>query len=352
MQPRKRSPSLGILQKGGLSLQIGESESLGRSCYSWAMPLVLPPSPSPSSPVALRMEHIALLQAELELAQNGPMALASRVREAWTPFRQSVASEYQALLESLGELYHSSHTPRSLQRQIQALALFLVERAASHGEVSLQGVLEAQGLAPAPEEPPAHTPEQEAAWDSFEWEDPEVWAQRSKKKRKQAPKKDAADEAQQLAKRLYHGLARELHPDKAAEEERVKRTELMQRLNAAYKASDLHALLSLLGEHGASGSLGSLDSAALEAVLKALDRQQRELKQAVRKAWAALPDWGTDWKALLRSTDQQERLLRGQKRLALERAAHLRELREHLQQPKELARFLNAYGDEAWEAIF
>ena len=310
------------------------------------------PEPSPASPVALRMERIALLQAELELAQQGPQALASRVREAWAPFRQSVAFEYQVLLECLGELCHDGKSPRSLQRQIKALAQFLVERAVSHGEVSLQGVLEAQGLAPDLVEAPVYTAEQEAAWDSFEWEDPEIWAAKAQKKRKPKAKKDAAEEAQQLAKRLYHGLARELHPDKAAEEQRQQRTELMQRLNAAYQASDLHALLSLLGEHGQSGTLGSLDSSALEALLKALDRQQKELKLALRKAWDSLPDWGMDWKSLLGSPDQQEKLLRAQKRLALERAAHLRGLREHLSQPKELARFLSSYGDEAWEAIF
>jgi hypothetical protein len=306
----------------------------------------------PDSPLSLQMQRIADIETELELLENGVPALYTRMREQLIPHFAAMATEYRELVLWLGEECHGAKAPKSLQTQIRALAQFLAERCLVHCGVNLSALLEEQGLAADPEPIPEFTAEQEEAWESFEWEDPQVWAERKKARphKKNATGKETDEAA--LTKRIYHGLARDLHPDKATAEERGARTALMQKLNEAYKARNVRSLLALLAEHGSLERQAALAADALEPLLAALKKQQQELQKKLKQTLAGLPDWGVDWLALLRNTEQQERLLRSERKVASEREEHLRYVRTHLQEPRELTKFLSQYGDHAWDAIF
>lgn len=308
----------------------------------------------PDSPLSLQMQRIVDIETELELLENGVPALYARMREQLIPHFAAMATEYRELVLWLGEECHGAKTPKSLQVQIRALAQFLAERCLVHCGVNLSVLLDAQGLAADPEPAPEFSAEQEDAWESFEWEDPQVWADRKKAPPRPRKKKVADQETDEasLTKKIYHGLARDLHPDKATAEERGARTALMQKLNEAYKARNVRSLLALLAEHGSLERQAALAADALEPLLAALKKQQQELQKKLKQTLAGLPDWGVDWLALLRNTEQQERLLRSERKVASEREEHLRFVKTHLQEPRELAKFLGQYGDDAWDAIF
>lgn len=303
-------------------------------------------------PLDESMAQIALLEADLELIEMGAPALFARMREQLAPHFALMAGEFRLLVSWLGEECYAPKTPKSTQAQIKALAQFLAERCLAHYGVDLQELLRSEGLDPDPLPVEPVDAEQEEAWASFEWEDPAVWAERKRKTPR--PKKKSAEETDSgdLQKRLYHGLARDLHPDKAEAAERENRTVLMQRLNAAYRAGDVRALLDLLAVHGSDARKAELGQVAYAPLLDALKKQRKELQKKLKQELATLPDWGVDWLTLLRSEDAQERLLRGERRVASEREAHLRSVALHLREPRELAKFLGQYGDGEWDHIF
>jgi hypothetical protein len=87
------------------------------------------------------------------------------------------------------------------------------------------------------------------------------------------------------AKGIYRGLARELHPDKTQDdEERIRRTSLMQNLTQAWNERDLGALVRLLHAHGSDQvKSDALDDATIEACLKELKNTLRDLERRHRE---------------------------------------------------------------------
>ncbi|HOX50974.1 MAG TPA: J domain-containing protein, partial [Fibrobacteria bacterium] len=89
---------------------------------------------------------------------------------------------------------------------------------------------------------------------------------------------------QDAAKGIYRSLARELHPDKTRdEEERQRRTELMQRITRAWQDRDLGALLKLLAAHGSEDARAqAMDEATLQACLQGVEQTLAELQRRVK----------------------------------------------------------------------
>jgi|GEM_PF-2366533 len=105
----------------------------------------------------------------------------------------------------------------------------------------------------------------------------------SQQRRRRSGKKAAPMQAEPPPLReLYRKLASSLHPDRASDaSDHAARTELMQRLNAVYKANDLLGLLELQAEIGLldAQAVNAITPARLQAYNRELDRQCKELKQ-------------------------------------------------------------------------
>ncbi len=99
---------------------------------------------------------------------------------------------------------------------------------------------------------------------------------------KAAASEQAAKEASQSVREVFRKLASALHPDRAGDEaERVRRHELMQRVNHAYDEGDLLTLLTLQleTEQIDAAHLARVSTARLGHYNKVLREQVRELEQ-------------------------------------------------------------------------
>lgn len=131
-------------------------------------------------------------------------------------------------------------------------------------------------------------------------------------------------------KAAYRELARQHHPDRAAQADdatQQAQTALMQRITAAYAAGDLAALLTLLAEETASEASEEL----LARYTKALAQQQTQLAQQLAEAQAPNADapWGGTPK-------QQRTRLREVKRSLRAEIDYLNFLQRQLAEPATL----------------
>ncbi len=309
----------------------------------------------PQSLFSKLIQKIDVISSDLDRIEQGVPAYFATMRESIAPALAAMESNYGLLILWLCDQHFAPGIPKSQQRQIAHLAHFLVEQAHKVCGCDLQPLLVQHGLANTPPEPPPLDLAVEEAWNSFEWEDLEQW-QQAKHPAAKKRKKTADDHAEmvdgQLAKRIYHGLARSLHPDKGEADEREARTRTMQLLNAAYSQGDMRAMLELMQRHNTDMDWKLQGDALLAQLENALEKQRKDLSARLRKAVSQLPDWGLDWIEFMRSTERQEKLLRSERKVASEQAEHLRQVVEHLQQDKELSRFLSQYSDEEWSLIF
>lgn len=116
------------------------------------------------------------------------------------------------------------------------------------------------------------------------------------------------------AKGIYHGLARELHPDKTQDdEERIRRTSLMQNLTQAWKERDLASLVRLLHAHGSEQvKSDALDDFAIDACIKELKSTLRDLERRHRELDRIGYDIGHGYDStttLLKQPDRLEKIL-------------------------------------------
>jgi hypothetical protein len=156
------------------------------------------------------------------------------------------------------------------------------------------------------------------------------------------------------AKDIYRSLARELHPDKTRDDdERVRRTGLMQALTHAWQERDLGALLRLLHAHGSEETkANSVDEASLKACaeeLEATRKRLRERRRALRHG--GLPQGAVDWMELLENDVLVEQLLRKTKDIARRELSGVRELEKFLSSPEDLLAFLREIDPEDWEEM-
>lgn len=112
-------------------------------------------------------------------------------------------------------------------------------------------------------------------------------AQRKKTAKQIAREQEKAEEASTLSqtiREVYRKLASALHPDREPDPaERTRKTQLMQRANAAYEAGKLLQLLELQLEleHIDQAHLASLSEARLKHYLKILRGQLKDLEQEI-----------------------------------------------------------------------
>jgi hypothetical protein len=154
-----------------------------------------------------------------------------------------------------------------------------------------------------------------------------------------------------LKKRIYHGLARDLHPDKAEEADREQRTKLMQQLNGAYRSGDMRTLLSLLHIHGSDTMKAGVDAPTMKQLTQALKQQRLELQNKLRQNLARFPNSGLNWLQVLRQEDLQLRVIREEKRRCEEQFAHWKKVIQALQDPKELIDYLKKSDEFLWEYL-
>ncbi|KOR39607.1 molecular chaperone DnaJ [Xanthomonas oryzae] len=105
--------------------------------------------------------------------------------------------------------------------------------------------------------------------------------QHSATRRRSAKKAAAVSTEPPPLRELYRKLASSLHPDRATDaDDHSARTELMQRLNAAYKTNDLLGLLELQAEIGLLDAKGvdAINPVRLQEYNRELSRQCKELK--------------------------------------------------------------------------
>lgn len=168
-------------------------------------------------------------------------------------------------------------------------------------------------------------------------------ARRRKARRQQREAvRQQADEPPPL-RELYRRLAASLHPDRARDAaDGQRRTVLMQRLNAAYKAGDLIGLIELQVE------IGLLDAAGVDALTDArLQQYNRELSrqcEAVARELAQVEqgfceDYGLDLAQRPRPQQLDKLLARCKREVEADLAGLRGDLRE-LQQPQALKRWL------------
>jgi hypothetical protein len=156
-------------------------------------------------------------------------------------------------------------------------------------------------------------------------------AARRRKTAAQQRREAEAQQATQTVREVYRKLASALHPDREADEaQRATKTELMQRVNQAYEANDLLALLELQLqiEQIDTSHIANASEQRLKHYNKVLGEQLNELKSELehvemafrmefglgpgrglnpRKLGVILEQTSREWRAEL---DQQQRELR------------------------------------------
>lgn len=113
-----------------------------------------------------------------------------------------------------------------------------------------------------------------------------------------APKSDAASMREdstsvQRLRALYRKLVRAIHPDRESDPSlREKKTELMQAINAAYRAGDMLALLDLQIESGllAVNDIDAMDEEFVQDLLGNMGRQIESLRKGIRLLRAKVKD--------------------------------------------------------------
>lgn len=175
--------------------------------------------------------------------------------------------------------------------------------------------------------------------------------QRKARRQQRERAKQPADEPPPL-RELYRRLAASLHPDRARDAaDGQRRTVLMQRLNASYKAGDLIGLIELQVEIGLLDAAGvdALTDARLQQYNRELSRQceevARELAQ-VEQGFCA--DYGLDPARRLKPQQLDKLLARCKREVEADLAIMRADLRG-LQQPQAFKRWLKQQrqlGDE------
>ena len=148
----------------------------------------------------------------------------------------------------------------------------------------------------------------------------EAKSARRRKSAAQQRREAEAQQATQSVREIYRKLASALHPDRETDErQRAEKTALMQRVNQAYAANDLLALLELQLEieqidasHAATASAQRLKhyNKVLSEQLAELKSQVDDVEMGFRMEFGLEPGWGMNPRKLgevLKQTSRQWR---------------------------------------------
>lgn len=98
----------------------------------------------------------------------------------------------------------------------------------------------------------------------------------------------AAQLVRQSLREIYRKLASAVHPDREADSRRREaKNELMQRINRAYAANDLHALFEIQIEIGMTDQIGDVNPNRLKQYNKLLARQLEEARASLAELQSA-----------------------------------------------------------------
>lgn len=301
----------------------------------------------------LALETTEALRTQLHQLRASQAATRQTYWRQVGPVAAATVAARRALYDPLETALTSGYLSRAEEQQVTELLV--------HNARSLQerfGEDEAAILARyAPPLPPPEPDETPVAAASASPADPPPHEQaartaRARRQQRKADPTQPADEAQQAllqnTKLAYRQLARLHHPDRAAQADAATQqtqTEIMQRITAAYAASDLAALLSLLATADAPAQPGAATQEAellLKRYTEALAGQQAQLRQALEAARHPLED--APWSG----TEKQQRTrLREIKRSLRAETEYLDYLFRQLREPtglRQLLRELAAHG--------
>ena len=194
--------------------------------------------------------------------------------------------------------------------------------------------------------------EEDGAWDHDAWE--RVAKPQERASPIHRPRRAAPVDPEAAARGIYRNLARELHPDKTRdEEERIRRTELMQSLTTAWRERDLPALLRLLHAHGSDEArAGSLDDATLKATLQGMEETRDRLRRRLQELrHQGLPGGAVDWLLLVRDPKLFERTLRREKRIPREELEQMLRIKALFARPGGIEEFLDEVPWEDWPSV-
>jgi hypothetical protein len=145
-------------------------------------------------------------------------------------------------------------------------------------------------------------------------------ASRRRKSAAQQKREDEAQQATQSVREIFRKLASALHPDRETDEQqRALKTQLMQRVNQAYAANDLLALLELQlqieqidASHIANASAQRLKhyNKVLSEQLTQLKAEVDDVEMAFRMEFGLEPASGLDPRKLGQVLEQEGRELR------------------------------------------
>lgn len=173
-------------------------------------------------------------------------------------------------------------------------------------------------------------------------------AHQQQRQRVQAQRKAQAAEqaAKPSVRAVYRKLASSLHPDREQDPKaRERKTALMQRVNQAYEADDLLALLELQWEVEQldASRLAQLQDASLLRYNQVLQEQLQQLQQAVRDAQASLAEMlGLDTRQR-HAPHKMPGLLRQYAQSLQQQVLQLQQMTLHLQhEPETLTQWLRA----------
>ncbi|MGS0754668.1 J domain-containing protein [Roseateles sp. GG27B] len=162
----------------------------------------------------------------------------------------------------------------------------------------------------------------------------------------EALREQATQEVSQSLREVFRKLASALHPDREPDAvERQRKTALMQRVNQAYQANDLLALLGLQLEIEQIDAkhLADVPPQRLAHYSQILREQLQELDAELAQCVAPFQQaFGWQWRANTRPEEVNQVLSKDLAQLQLA-AQHLREDREAMQDPKMLRQFLAEY---------
>lgn len=198
------------------------------------------------------------------------------------------------------------------------------------------------GLSPeeveAMESPDAAFEQAQARWHQQQ----EHARQRKARRQQREAAKRQVDEPPPL-RELYRKLAASLHPDRARDAaDGQRRTVLMQRLNAAYKAGDLIGLIELQVEIGLLDAAGvdALTDARLQQYNRELSRQCQEIaRELAQVEHGFCADYGLDPAARPKPLQLDKLLARCKREVEDDIAVMRGDLRD-LQQPQLFKRWL------------
>jgi hypothetical protein len=301
-----------------------------------------------STRLAQTMESLNDLEAEAELLERELPPLQAKLFAAQEAIVKEVVESRKSLVLLVRRLVESSPRRGVLRREGPDLIWHIVRDLEDRFGVDVRGLLPDL---PSPDED--EDDGDDCAWASSGSERSHEPPPKNAPKNPLKPRSAVVD-PQEAAKGIYRSLARELHPDKTRdEEERLRRTDLMQRITRAWQDRDLGALLKLLHAHGSDDARAqAMDESTLQACLQGLEQTLADLQRRVKNLRHGNTFAGVkDWLIILIDQKLQDKLLRRVKSGPREELEAMRRLFSLWSYPGGLEQFLRETDPEDWEGI-